>query len=174
MLEGNLVAGAQKLVPGKPLVYGQSITDACMGWDETAELLAGLAKAVRIGTMIGWYRPNLRRGVVQFGAPPYLGSYSIPGRLRFGAITPRRGGGKSPYERSFRVALKVALKTYCSIFGLSAQGRNGCVRQNCELLREICVHAISANFRRNIAALLLSGAQSGFRDPSSAHLLGES
>ncbi|MFI5115250.1 MAG: 3-deoxy-7-phosphoheptulonate synthase [Terriglobales bacterium] len=49
MLESNLVAGAQKLVPGELLVYGQSITDACMGWDETLELLAGLAKAVRAG-----------------------------------------------------------------------------------------------------------------------------
>ncbi len=49
MLESNLIAGAQKMVPGEPLVYGQSITDACMGWDETVELLAGLAKAVRAG-----------------------------------------------------------------------------------------------------------------------------
>jgi 3-deoxy-7-phosphoheptulonate synthase len=49
MLESNLVAGAQKLAPGEPLVSGQSITDACMGWDETLELLAGLAKAVRSG-----------------------------------------------------------------------------------------------------------------------------
>ena len=49
MLESNLVAGAQKLVPGKPLVYGQSITDACMAWDETLELLGGLARAVRSG-----------------------------------------------------------------------------------------------------------------------------
>ena len=35
MIESNLVAGAQKLVPGKPLVYGQSITDACIDWTET-------------------------------------------------------------------------------------------------------------------------------------------
>ena len=49
MIESNLVAGAQKLVPGKPLVYGQSITDACMGWDETLGLLRELAKAVRAG-----------------------------------------------------------------------------------------------------------------------------
>jgi 3-deoxy-7-phosphoheptulonate synthase len=49
MLESNLVAGAQKLVAGEPLVYGQSITDACMAWDETLELLAGLATAVRAG-----------------------------------------------------------------------------------------------------------------------------
>jgi 3-deoxy-7-phosphoheptulonate synthase len=45
MLESNLVAGAQKLEPGKPLVYGQSITDACIGWDETVDLLRELATA---------------------------------------------------------------------------------------------------------------------------------
>ena len=53
MLESNLVAGAQKLVPGlqpaRELVYGQSITDACIGWDETHNLLAELAQAVRAG-----------------------------------------------------------------------------------------------------------------------------
>ena len=49
MLESNLVAGAQKLTPGTPLTHGQSITDACMGWDETATLLAELAQAVRAG-----------------------------------------------------------------------------------------------------------------------------
>ena len=47
MIESNLVAGAQKLVPGQPLVYGQSITDACMDWAETRGLLKGLASAVR-------------------------------------------------------------------------------------------------------------------------------
>ncbi len=49
MLESNLVDGAQKLVPGQPLVHGQSITDACMAWEETAELLDELAAAVRAG-----------------------------------------------------------------------------------------------------------------------------
>jgi len=47
MLESNLVAGAQKLVQGEKLVYGQSITDACMGWAETREALRELAIAVR-------------------------------------------------------------------------------------------------------------------------------
>jgi len=47
MLESNLVAGAQKLLAGEPLVYGQSITDACIGWDETAQLLRELAAAIR-------------------------------------------------------------------------------------------------------------------------------
>jgi len=47
MLESNLVEGAQKLVPGKTLVYGQSITDACIGWEETVGLLRELAQAKR-------------------------------------------------------------------------------------------------------------------------------
>jgi 3-deoxy-7-phosphoheptulonate synthase len=47
MLESNLVAGAQKMVQGRPLVYGQSITDACMGWEETSQLLSELAAVVR-------------------------------------------------------------------------------------------------------------------------------
>jgi len=46
MLESNLVAGAQKHEPGKPLVYGQSITDACLGFDETLPLLEQFAAAV--------------------------------------------------------------------------------------------------------------------------------
>lgn len=47
MMESNLVAGSQKLIPGEPLVYGQSITDACMGWNETITLLRELSTAVR-------------------------------------------------------------------------------------------------------------------------------
>jgi 3-deoxy-7-phosphoheptulonate synthase len=47
MLESNLVPGAQKHVPGQPLVRGQSMTDACIGWDETVPLLRELAGAAR-------------------------------------------------------------------------------------------------------------------------------
>jgi 3-deoxy-7-phosphoheptulonate synthase len=47
MIESNLVAGAQKLIPGQPLVYGQSITDGCIDWAETRALLSELAAAVR-------------------------------------------------------------------------------------------------------------------------------
>jgi 3-deoxy-7-phosphoheptulonate synthase len=47
MVESNLKAGRQDLVPGKPLVYGQSITDGCIGWEETVPLLRNLADAVR-------------------------------------------------------------------------------------------------------------------------------
>ena len=47
MLESNLVAGRQNLVAGADLVYGQSVTDGCIGWEETIAALAGLAGAVR-------------------------------------------------------------------------------------------------------------------------------
>jgi 3-deoxy-7-phosphoheptulonate synthase len=46
MIESNLVAGRQDLVPGRPLVYGQSITDGCIGWETTEEVLDLLAGAV--------------------------------------------------------------------------------------------------------------------------------
>jgi 3-deoxy-7-phosphoheptulonate synthase len=47
MIESNLVAGAQPLVAGQPLVHGQSITDECIDWAETRRLLKELAGAVR-------------------------------------------------------------------------------------------------------------------------------
>jgi 3-deoxy-7-phosphoheptulonate synthase len=47
MLESFLVAGRQDLGSGAALTYGQSITDACMDWDTTVEVLERLAAAVR-------------------------------------------------------------------------------------------------------------------------------
>ncbi len=47
MIESNIVAGNQTLKPGAALVYGQSITDACLSWDQTVPLLEDLAAAVR-------------------------------------------------------------------------------------------------------------------------------
>jgi 3-deoxy-7-phosphoheptulonate synthase len=47
MVESHLVEGRQDLAPGKPLVFGQSITDSCLGWDESVSLLEGLADAVK-------------------------------------------------------------------------------------------------------------------------------
>jgi 3-deoxy-7-phosphoheptulonate synthase len=47
MVESNLVEGRQELQPGKPLRYGQSITDACIGWDDSVGVLDALAEAVR-------------------------------------------------------------------------------------------------------------------------------
>jgi 3-deoxy-7-phosphoheptulonate synthase len=47
MVESHLKAGRQDLIPGKELVYGQSITDACIGWEDSRALLDMLADAVR-------------------------------------------------------------------------------------------------------------------------------
>jgi 3-deoxy-7-phosphoheptulonate synthase len=47
MLESNVASGAQNLNHPERLVYGQSITDPCIGWEETAQLLREAAAAVR-------------------------------------------------------------------------------------------------------------------------------
>jgi len=51
MVESHLEAGAQKFTPGKDdpaaLAYGQSITDACLGWDDSLAVLETLSAAVR-------------------------------------------------------------------------------------------------------------------------------
>lgn len=47
MIESHLREGRQDVVPGKPLVHGQSITDACISWETTAKVLQELAEAVR-------------------------------------------------------------------------------------------------------------------------------
>jgi 3-deoxy-7-phosphoheptulonate synthase len=47
MIESHLKAGRQDLLPGKELAYGQSITDACIGWEDSVPLLEELAAAVR-------------------------------------------------------------------------------------------------------------------------------
>ena len=48
MIESHLKAGSQKVVDGQELVYGQSITDACLSWDDTVPLLRELAEAVQM------------------------------------------------------------------------------------------------------------------------------
>ena len=47
MVESHIVAGRQDLVPGKPLVYGQSITDGCIDWPSSVGVLEQLADAVQ-------------------------------------------------------------------------------------------------------------------------------
>ena len=47
MIESHLKAGRQDLMPGKELVYGLSITDACVGWEDTRKVVDHLADAVR-------------------------------------------------------------------------------------------------------------------------------
>ncbi len=50
LMESFLVEGRQTMVEGQPkseLVYGQSVTDACIGWESTVPVLRALAAAVR-------------------------------------------------------------------------------------------------------------------------------
>ena len=47
MIESHLKEGRQDLSPDRELTYGQSITDACIGWEDTVLLLDELAQAVR-------------------------------------------------------------------------------------------------------------------------------
>jgi 3-deoxy-7-phosphoheptulonate synthase len=47
MLESHLTGGTQNVQPGVPLTYGQSITDACLAFDDTVPVLESLAASVR-------------------------------------------------------------------------------------------------------------------------------
>jgi 3-deoxy-7-phosphoheptulonate synthase len=47
MVESNLVEGRQDLEPGKPLKFGQSVTDPCLGWETSVALLDTLASGVK-------------------------------------------------------------------------------------------------------------------------------
>jgi 3-deoxy-7-phosphoheptulonate synthase len=60
MVESHLVAGRQDLVPGKELTYGQSVTDGCINWEESVQVLQGLADAVKQRRLVG----DARRGLI--------------------------------------------------------------------------------------------------------------
>ncbi|WP_091909932.1 3-deoxy-7-phosphoheptulonate synthase AroG [Chitinasiproducens palmae] len=47
MVESHLQAGRQDIKAGEPLNYGQSVTDACLGWEDSVGLLDTLAESVR-------------------------------------------------------------------------------------------------------------------------------
>ena len=48
MIESHLVGGRQDLVEGQELVYGQSITDGCIDWETSVQVLERLAQAVKV------------------------------------------------------------------------------------------------------------------------------
>ena len=52
MVESHLVEGRQDLVPGQPLEYVKSITDACQGWEDSLMVLEMLAKGVRARRLV--------------------------------------------------------------------------------------------------------------------------
>ncbi|MDQ6987483.1 MAG: 3-deoxy-7-phosphoheptulonate synthase, partial [Mariprofundaceae bacterium] len=47
MIESHLIEGRQDVVPGRELTFGQSVTDACINWQDTRIVLDELAEAVR-------------------------------------------------------------------------------------------------------------------------------
>ena len=53
MVESHLVAGRQDLIPGKELVYGQSVTDGCIDWSASVAVLENLAQAVKLRRLQG-------------------------------------------------------------------------------------------------------------------------
>jgi 3-deoxy-7-phosphoheptulonate synthase len=53
MVESHLIGGRQDLMPGKELVYGQSVTDGCINWDDSVKVLEGLAEAVKLRRLRG-------------------------------------------------------------------------------------------------------------------------
>ena len=55
MIESHLKGGNQNVVEGQELTYGQSITDACLSWDDTAPLLRKLAMAVQNRRKVNTY-----------------------------------------------------------------------------------------------------------------------
>ncbi|MFB9126145.1 3-deoxy-7-phosphoheptulonate synthase [Paraburkholderia dipogonis] len=62
MIESHLVAGNQPLNGDVPLVYGQSVTDACVSWNDTVAVLTELAHSVRL-------RREAGAALTQMGAP---------------------------------------------------------------------------------------------------------
>ncbi|TNC77321.1 3-deoxy-7-phosphoheptulonate synthase AroG [Janthinobacterium lividum] len=53
MVESHLVAGRQDLIPGKELIYGQSVTDGCIDWSASVAVLENLAAAVKLRRLKG-------------------------------------------------------------------------------------------------------------------------
>ena len=52
MVESHMLEGRQDLVPGKPLTYGQSITDGCVCWDDSVTILETLAEGVKARRLV--------------------------------------------------------------------------------------------------------------------------
>jgi 3-deoxy-7-phosphoheptulonate synthase len=67
MIESHLVAGRQDLIPGKPLVYGQSITDGCINWDASVQVLERLARAVKHRRSVRAADATRERSDIDFG-----------------------------------------------------------------------------------------------------------
>jgi 3-deoxy-7-phosphoheptulonate synthase len=58
MIESHLIGGRQDLIPDRPLRYGQSITDGCIDWDASVDVLERLARAVEGRQRLARRRPG--------------------------------------------------------------------------------------------------------------------
>lgn len=92
MLPSFLVSGRQELVPGKAPTYGMSISEPCMDWSSTAEVLEELAEAVRQRRALlrpGADHPQTPDGISEPGATfQELGDLEATDNLRVKMIRP--------------------------------------------------------------------------------------
>ncbi len=88
MVESHLVGGRQELTPGKPLVYGQSITDACIDWPSSVAVLERLAAAVRAAARAVQLRLNSESGST--GRIDGTGDTALWGELHANALADDR------------------------------------------------------------------------------------
>ena len=58
MLESNLIEGSQKLAPRESMTRGQSVTDACLGWDDTVSVLESFAESIRARRKVARVAPS--------------------------------------------------------------------------------------------------------------------
>lgn len=91
MIESHLLGGRQDLVPGQALTYGQSITDGCIDWDASVQVLERLAHAVR----------ERRRASLSAGSSPRRHDpvMAAGARWRSRPSRPRRCGSGPPGTR---------------------------------------------------------------------------
>ncbi len=121
MIESNLVEGRQDLGAGRDLTYGQSVTDACIGWDDSVRCLEQLADAVarRNGTAAD--RSGCRDRVSAVGLRCHHEVVAVQSRYHVG---PPCHGDATPLREDIRMM----------IFGVGQ--RTDTVRE-CERLGEI-------------------------------------
>jgi hypothetical protein len=90
MVESHLVEGRQDLSPDKALTYGQSVTDACINWDDSLTVLDRLAAGVRARRVAGWKGRRPGRGCHR----QRQGRRSSRCRLRHWCRNPGRAAGR--------------------------------------------------------------------------------
>jgi hypothetical protein len=96
MIESHLVEGRQDIGPREQMTYGQGVTDACIGWDDTLDILRGLRQrcpASQPGRVK--HRPQAtgtrRTAIRRSGTSANPGSRRRPGRRLYWVMLPLCG-----------------------------------------------------------------------------------